>query len=210
MKKILTGARDSSLSRAQVAEIQRMIGKKLELVPVWIKTSGDKDKATSLRTMGKTDFFTKELDEMLLAGKIRVAIHSAKDLPEPLPNGLTRVLLTKSIDPRDCIVFLEDKSFDSLPKGAVIATSSIRREEIVRALRSDLRFVDVRGTIQERLSLLEQNVVDGVVVAEAALIRLKLTHLNRFMLHGETAMHQGSLAVIARNGDFEIQEIFSI
>ncbi len=206
--KIVAGARDSLLSRMQFLEMQKIMGDRVELVPVWMKTAGDKDKKTSLRSMGKTDFFTKELDLMLLAGDIRIAIHSAKDLPDPLPMGICRVFLTESIDPRDCIVLPEGLSFFSLPKGSVIATSSLRREEVVLSLRSDLQFIDLRGTIQERLSLLDQNVVSGVVVAEAAIIRLGLTHLNRFMLPGETAMHQGCLAVTARSSDFEMIEIY--
>ncbi len=206
--KILTGARDSLLSRAQFQEMQTMVQGVLELDPIWVTTIGDRDKKTSLRSMGKTDFFTKELDEMLLRGEIRLAIHSAKDLPDPLPHGLSCICITKSIDPRDSLVLQEGVSLFDLPLHSIIATSSIRREEVVRSLRPDLKFVDVRGTILERLFLLEKNEVSGVVVAEAALIRLGLTHLNRWMLPGETTAHQGSLAVTARSHDLEMKEIY--
>ena len=116
---------------------------------------------------------------MLLKGECRLAIHSAKDLPDPLPKGLCLAALTKGVDSSDSLVFREG---EKLPPNGVVATSSERREECVRLLYPDARFVDLRGNIQQRLSLLIQGRVDGVVVAEAALIRLGLTHLNRIKL----------------------------
>ncbi len=97
-----------------------------------------------------------------------------------------------------------------LKSGARIATSSLRREEAVRQLRSDLVFSDLRGRVEERLSQLEKGTADGVVVAEAALIRLKLTHLNRIHLPGETVPLQGRLAIIGRSDDPEIHQIFHV
>lgn len=179
------GARSSPLSRAQVDEIAHEFGLVFEVV--WVETIGDKDKATSLRQMEKTDFFTRELDEMLLAGKIDAAIHSAKDLPKPLPRGLKIAALSRGVDPRDSLVIKKEPI-------RLVATSSARREEAVRQLYPDCQFVDVRGTIQERL----EKEVDGVVIAEAALIRLKLTHLPRVFLPGPTAPLQGKLAIVCR------------
>lgn len=181
------GARSSPLSRAQVVEVQKLLGAHFEVT--WVETTGDLDQKTSLRGLDKTDFFTRELDEMLLAGKIDIAIHSAKDLPNPLPKGLCATF-TECLDPRDALVFRE------LPLGGTVATSSERREEAVRQLRPDVRFVDLRGTIGERLAKIERGEVDAVVVAEAALIRLSLTHWNRLYLPGPTAEGQGSLAIV--------------
>lgn len=209
--KILAGARSSPLSRAQLEEIQNdplLVNCVLE--PVWVESTGDKDKKTSLRSLERTNFFTKELDEMLLEGKIRIAIHSAKDLPEPLPEGLEVVALTKGVDSRDSLVFRFSENLATLKTYAKVATSSLRREETVRLLRSDLDFVDIRGTIGERLALLENGLVDAVVIAEAALIRLKQTHLNRLILPGETTPFQGRLAVLSRKGDTEMQILFSL
>lgn len=203
--KIVTGARASPLSRAQVQEVQEMIGDRAELIPRWVVTTGDKDKQTSLRSLGKTNFFTKELDDMLLAGEIQIAIHSAKDLPDPLPRGFAIVGLTPCIDPRDSLVFAPGVH---LP-GAIVATSSERREQAVRALYPNVQFVDLRGTIHERLSLLERGSVQGVVVAEAALIRLKLTHLPRVFLPGETVPLQGVLAIVARADDRAMHDFIS-
>lgn len=165
---------------------------------IWVETTGDRDQKTSLRTLGKSDFFTRELDQMLLRGEIDLAIHSAKDLPEPLPEGLVLAFLTKGLDPRDSLVLRDQESIETLPNGAWIATSSERREEAVLTLRKDFRFKDVRGKVAERLALLERGEADGVVIAEAALLRLGLTHLNRLQLPGPTAPGQGQLAVVCR------------
>lgn len=203
--KILVGARSSPLSRAQFEEVRQALCGEWDLVPLWVETTGDIDKQTSLRSLDKTNFFTKELDELLIEGKIRVSIHSAKDLPDPIPDGLALIALTKGVDPRDSLVF---RSGENLATATLIATSSVRREEVIRTLRFGLQFVDLRGTIGERLALLEKRVVDGVVVAEAALIRLGLTHLNRLILPGETAPMQGRLAILAQTGDEEMRHIF--
>lgn len=185
---MLAGARSSPLSRAQVGEVKEEFG--LEFDVVWIETMGDLDQKTPLCTLEKTDFFTRELDQMLLEGRIDVAIHSAKDLPDPLPKGLKVAALSKGVDSRDSLVIKKEPV-------QVVATSSVRREEAVRELFPNCRFVDLRGTIQERL----QKEVDGVVIAEAALIRLKLTHLKRIFLPGQAASMQGKLAIVCREDE---------
>lgn len=210
--KIRVAARNSPLSQAQVQEVLeelRQKGKAVEFEVVLCETLGDKDKITSLRTLEKTNFFTFEIDQMILNGECRLAIHSAKDLPEPLPRGLQILFLTQGLDPSDSLVMQPGMTLENLPPGAKIAASSFRREERIRQLRSDLRFVDIRGTIGERLEKLERGEVDGVVIAEAALIRLKLTSLNRLRLEGETVPLQGRLALVAREGDVELLQLFS-
>ena len=204
---ILAGSRNSPLAKAQFFEVQKELS--IALNPIWVETAGDCDLAQSLRTLGKTDFFTRELDQMLLQGAVRIAIHSAKDLPEPLPEGLSLVGLTKGIDPRDSLVLRSQETFYALPQGAKIATSSVRREDAIRRLRSDLSFIDLRGKIGDRLAKLDRKEADGVVVAEAALIRLELTHLNRMSLEGETIPFQGRLAILARSNDVEMREFFA-
>lgn len=209
---IEVGARSSPLSLVQCEEVLQELRQHHPQVQFSLKkifTIGDKDKKTSLRTLGKSDFFTKEIDQMLLEGTCRIAIHSAKDLPDPLPEGLQMVALTRGLDPSDALVMRSGESFASLPKGAIVATSSERREAIVRAMRPDLRFCDLRGTIGERLEKLQNGEADAVVVAEAALIRLSLSRLNRIILPGETVANQGQLAVLARKNDREIQELFA-
>ncbi len=170
----------------------------------WIETAGDKDKRISLRELGATNLFTKELDEALIQGQIRLAIHSAKDLPEPLAEGLTIAALTRGLDARDALVL---RPGTVLQPGMRIATSSERREEAVRALCQGVVFTDVRGTIGERLALLDSGVVDGVVIAEAALIRLQLTALNRILLPGSTAQGQGKLAILCKESDVAMRKL---
>ncbi|HSX12334.1 MAG TPA: hydroxymethylbilane synthase [Rhabdochlamydiaceae bacterium] len=206
------GARTSKLSKAQVWEIFeeiRVFYPNAHFIPVWVKTTGDKDLRTSLKTLEKTDFFTKEIDELLLKGEIDLAIHSAKDLPEPLREGLCVAALTKGLDPSDSLVLRDHETLDSLPPGALIGTSSKRREEAIKKLRSDLQCVDIRGNIERRLKTLDQRKVDGVIVAECALIRLQLHQRNRIRLPGETAALQGQLAVVVRERNDHLRELFA-
>lgn len=211
LNKLRVGARDSKLSQAQVWEVFeeiRAFYPKVHFVPVWVKTTGDKDLRTSLRTLEKTDFFTKEIDQLLLNGEIDLAVHSAKDLPEPLCDGLCVAALTKGLSPSDSLVLREGETLENLPPGALIGSSSKRREEVIKRLRSDLHCVDIRGNIERRLKTLDQKKVDGVIVAECALIRLQLQHRNRIHLPGETAALQGQLAVVVREKDKMLLEVF--
>lgn len=206
------GARPSPLSRAQVKEILQALQHYHPQVSFdihYITTVGDRDQKTSLRSLDRTDFFTKDIDAWVLQGRGRLGIHSAKDLPVPLTKGLTLFCLTQGVDSSDSLVFRPHATLHSLPAGARIATSSVRREETVKRLRSDLSFCDLRGTIEQRLTKLETGEADGVVVAEAALIRLGLTHLNRIRLPGPTAEGQGQLAVVGREEDPEIKALFA-
>ncbi|WP_079989460.1 hydroxymethylbilane synthase [Candidatus Protochlamydia phocaeensis] len=209
---IPVGARSSPLSRVQVKEVLQALQQYHPLVDFivhFLSTTGDQDQSTSLRTLDKTDFFTKEIDLGILSGHFRLGIHSAKDLPAPLPKGLSLICLTKGVDAADVLVLRDGETLASLPSQACIATSSARREECVKLLRTDLSFCDLRGTIEQRLAKLERKEADGVVVAEAALIRLGLTHLNRIRLPGPTAEGQGQLAVVALEGDQEMRTLFA-
>lgn len=209
---ITVGARASNLAKVQLEEVHKELLVHYPSIcfqPIYLSTTGDKDRSTSLRTLGKSNFFTLEIDLLQLEEKCRISIHSAKDLPEPLAEGLELVALTKGVDGSDSLVLKEGVSLAELPKGAVIATSSERREKMVKTLRDDFSFVDVRGVIEERLALITDGKVDGVVVAEAALIRLQLTHLNRVRVPGMAAPLQGQLAIIARSGDEEMKQLFA-
>lgn len=211
-QKISVCARRSPLSQMQVKEIQSALQKTnphVHFDTTFVETTGDLDQSTSLRTLDKTDFFTKELDQMILSKECQVAIHSAKDLPDPLPAGIALIALTKGVDSSDSLILREGVSLDQLLPGAKIGTSSYRREEMVASLRSDLSFVDIRGTIEKRLEKLFQGEVDGVVIAEAALIRLNLTHLNRITLPGKTVPGQGQLAILAKSDNNELKTLFS-
>lgn len=209
---LIAGARRSPLSQAQLREVEFALFKyhqHISFSSLLVDTTGDKDLATSLRELDKTDFFTKEIDSLLLSGACRIAVHSAKDLPHPIPKGIKVVALTSGINPSDSLVLRSGEFFESLPAGAIIATSSERRETVVRQLRSDLVFQDIRGTIGQRLDKLNRHQVDGVVIAEAALIRLNMTYVNRFTLPGDTVKYQGQLAIMAREDDQEMFDLFA-
>jgi len=207
---ITVGARPSPLSCAQVQELLcalRFHHPCIAFSHLWLQTQGDKDKSRSLRSMDKSNFFTKEIDEALLLGLCSIAIHSAKDLPDPIPQGLAVVAITKGVDPCDSLVLRCNQG--ELPSAPLIATSSQRREECVLKLFPSACFCDVRGTIEGRLEQLDQGLFDGVVIAEAALIRLRLLHRHRLALTGATAPLQGRLAIVAREEDLAMQQLFS-
>lgn len=203
---IPVAARASPLSCAQIQEV---CPPHITFEPHLVQSTGDLDLKTSLRTLDKTDFFTDKVDALVLNGTCRLAVHSAKDLPAKIPSGLKIIAITRGIDPSDSLVLREFDQFETLKPGSLIATSSLRREETVKALRSDLNFRDLRGTIHKRLELLEKGEADGVVIAEAALIRLNLMHLNRIRLPGQTTSLQGQLAILAKEGDKEMEELFA-
>lgn len=205
--KLKVGARGSALSRKQVEEVMGELGIKDYEVD-WMETRGDRDKKSPLGPMEKTDFFTREVDEKVLSGQCTVGIHSAKDLPEPLPKGLKVFALTKGLASHDSLVMRAGQKFEKLKRGALIGSSSKRRDLIIRGLKPDLKCVEVRGTIEERLEKLDRGEVDGLVVAEAALIRLGLTDRNRIYLPGQVAPLQGKLAVVGREGDKEVEALF--
>ena len=210
--RIVLGARKSNLSIRQVKEVCTELLQHLphlELDKVWVKTKGDLDQTASLINMEKTNFFTKEIDEMVLDGSCCVGIHSAKDLPDPLPKGLKLIALTEGQTASDSLVMREGKRLSTIKKNGIIGSSSLRRNAIVRSLRPDLQCREVRGTIEERLEKVFSKEIDGLIVAEAALIRLNLTHYNRILLTGETALFQGKLAVISRENNTKIEKIFS-
>lgn len=212
MKEISVAARSSPLSISQAYEVLALIQKihpDVEFKPHFLKSHGDIDLTASLRTLDKTDFFTREIDALVLDQTCRIAIHSAKDLPENIPDGLKIVAITRGIDPSDSLVLREYDTLETLKPGSLIATSSLRREEAVKQLRSDLNFCDLRGTIHKRLELLQKGEADGVVIAEAALLRLNLSHLNRVRLPGNTTEFQGQLAILARASDDEIEALFT-
>lgn len=209
---IQVAARTSPLSRAQVEEILEEIRKfhpETVFETVFAATVGDRDQQTSLRTLGKTDFFTKEIDALVLEGICQIGIHSAKDLPDSIPSELAIAAITQGVDSSDALVLRNGITLETLPQKALIATSSERREESVRQLRKDFRFCDLRGPIHERIAKLDRGEADGVVVAEAALIRLGLTHLNRIRLPGETVPGQGRLAIISRKDNVEMLKYFN-
>lgn len=208
---IKVAARRSALSQAQIQEVLselRDVYKAVDFEITLVDTTGDIDQKTSLVNLDKTNFFTKEVDDLVLQGVCDVGIHSAKDLPDPLPEGLDVYAITKGVDPSDALVLRKGDTFHSLKIGAKVGTSSLRRMEMLKKCREDLIAVDIRGDIYKRLKLLEDQKVDALIMAEAALIRLDLVHLNRVFLEGEVAPLQGRLAIVGRSDRCFIRDFF--
>src|SRR3990167_8023506 len=151
------GTRTSPLALKQLEEV---LGGLLKFYPalkadiIGIETYGDKDKNTPISDMEGSDFFTREIDEALLKGDIDFAVHSAKDLPDKIREGLYIAAMTQAIDPYDALVSKEGLKLGELPVGARIGTSSSRRKEQLKAHRGDFEIADIRGNTEERLKLL--------------------------------------------------------
>lgn len=200
--------RNSRLSLIQAEEIKGFLPEQLfEVIPV--QSLGDKNKDIPLENNNITDFFTRELDEALLNHEADIAVHSAKDLPYPIPKGLEVIALTAAKDQSDSLVSRNNLKLTELPANPRIGTSSVIRAESIRALRPDTRIVSIRGTIEERIALIEKDLVDAVVVATCALQRLALESFIAERLPLETHSLQGHLAVVAREGNAKMKDLFS-
>jgi len=209
-QKIKVGSRGSKLALVQADEVQTLLKEKAIEVSFDLKTystRGDKDKTVSLTTNPADDFFTDALDEALLAGEIDVAVHSAKDLPQELRDGLAVFALTRSLDETDA--FIGKTTFDQLPAGSKVATSSVLRQQQVKALNAQLQAVDIRGTIEERIQKMEDGYCDGLIVATVALKRLGLEKHIQNIMPWEAAPLQGQLAVVGRSADTALQKLFA-
>jgi len=201
---ITVGARDSRLSKNQVIELFGELGRvapHVRLQPYYLKTVGDRDLKSSLKMMEKTDFFTRDIEEAQLKHKCRISVHSAKDLPETLTKGLKVIAITEGVSKRDVLLLHTKK-----PK--TIATSSERREKAVKTLFPNVTCCEVRGGVPERIKRWQNGEWDGLVVAEAALIRLNM-HFPMVALPGEPAPLQGQLAVVGWSWDKEMEHLFA-
>ena len=177
-KKIIIGTRKSELALWQAYFVKKEIEKKYKSLKVEIKkisTKGDKILDVALSKIGDKGLFTKEIETELLAGKIDIAVHSLKDLPTILPKGLELVAVTKRHNVEDVLVANKKRvTLNSLPKGATVATGSLRRASQVLHLRPDINIIDIRGNVQTRLKKFEASNWDGMILARAGLERLKL------------------------------------
>ncbi len=209
VKKIRIVSRNSPLSLIQVKELVRAFPA-FDYELQAFSSFGDKNKQVSLMENVASDFFTRELDTALLNGKADISIHSAKDLPYPLPTGLELLCLTEAADKTDSLVTKDDLGLAALPVGSRIGTSSKARKEEVLKLRPDLHVVSIRGTIEERIAQVDNGFVDGLIVASCALHRLGLSHRAADSLPFKTHPLQGNLAVIGRAGDTGLKDFFSL
>jgi len=175
-----------------------------------ISTRGDLQPEAPLPEVGQKGIFTKELEDALLEGRIDLAVHSAKDLPQKLPAGLGIICVPPREDPRDALVARDGKKLDELPTGAVLGTSSLRRQAQLRLLRPDLQFCILRGNVDTRIKKVLRGDCDGTLLAMAGLRRVGLTEhvtealdVDRF----PPAPSQGILAVEGRADDERVNAI---
>lgn len=212
---LLIGTRGSQLALAQAGGVRLQIAGLLPGVEVrleTVKTLGDRLSAKEAAPEGAEPpqgLFTKELDEALLSGRVRAAIHSLKDVPTVLPAGIQYGAFLKREDPRDAMVSRTGAKFFELPAGSRIGTASPRREAQIRATRSDLEVVPLRGNVDTRLRKLREGEMEAIVLALAGLKRLGREKEATELLSPEImlpAPAQGVLCVTLREGDAELKE----
>lgn len=197
------------MSRAQAARVAATMAQAFAVAPdriafVAIATSGDRIQDRALIEAGGKGLFTKELDEALFAGRIDLALHSMKDVPIALPEGLTIAAIPEREDPRDAFISLRAKSLANLPHAAILGTASVRRQAQALHLRPDLRCELLRGNVETRLRKVEAGVVDATFLALAGLKRLGLeAHAVSLVDPAECppAACQGALAIVTRVED---------
>lgn len=203
--------RKSPLALWQAEHIkQRLEGlhEDLSVELVTFVTQGDKILDTPLAKIGGKGLFVKELEAALLDGRADLAVHSMKDVPMQLPEGLELAAICTREDPLDAFVSNQYLHFDDLPHGAKVGTSSLRRRCQVLAHRPDLNVLDLRGNVGTRLSKLDEGQYDAIILASAGLKRLKLHGRIRHTLSPEVslpAVGQGALGLECRSDDAQVQ-----
>ena len=207
--KIKIGTRESLLAikQAELAakKIQSVLKRETEIIT--IKTKGDKILNKTLDKIGGKGLFVKEIEQALLCGAIDIAVHSMKDMPYEMPEGLALGAVLERENPMDALVCKKNMTWETLPSGAVIGTGSLRRKTQLLALRPDLHVIPIRGNIMTRLKKLEKE-CDAVVLAVAGLVRTQQNHISHIFTLEEMvpAACQGILALQIRNKDIALKE----
>ena len=203
------GTRGSALALAQAHETRERLMAAHGLAEddfeiVVIKTSGDQIQDRPLSEVGGKGLFTKEIEEALLDGRIDIAVHSSKDMPTVLPEGLALTAFLPREDVRDAFLSPKARTLTDLPQGAVVGSSSLRRQAMIKRLRPDIEVVMYRGNLQTRLRKLEEGVVDATLLAAAGLRRLGLEAEITSLLDIDTflpAVGQGAICIESRADD---------
>ncbi len=202
------GTRRSPLARAQTDWVVRRLARavpdaRFELVP--LDASGDRD-----LTLGHSPDFTDTLDRALIRGDLDLAVHSAKDLPVELDSRLALVACPRRADPRDCLVTASPRLAASLPLGARVGSSSLRRRAQLLRWRPDLTVVEIRGNVDTRIRQVRSGAIDAAILAVAGIARLnRSTEIDRKLPVATfvPAPAQGALAVVARAGDDRVAAV---
>ncbi|MFQ1014269.1 hydroxymethylbilane synthase [Avibacterium paragallinarum] len=182
----------------------------VELVPM--VTKGDVILDTPLAKIGGKGLFVKELENALLTGEADIAVHSMKDVPMTFPAGLGLSVICKREDPRDAFVSNTYRTLAELPAGAVVGTSSLRRQCQLKALRPDLKIQSLRGNVGTRLSKLDNGDYDAIILAAAGLIRLEMADRIASFIDTETSLPatgQGAVGIECRLDDVAVQQLLA-
>ena len=208
-KKIRVIARGSRLSRLQVEEVFKNFPE-LAYEIKYLESYGDKNQQISLLNgEAPADIFTRELDDAIRQGDADIAIHSAKDLPYPLPEDIEVIALFPAFDTTDSLVSRDHKKLAELPAGSIIGTSSPLRKKGLNELRPDLTIKGIRGCIEERVQQVKDGKYDAAIVASCALKRLGMEDEIAEVLPFPTHPLQGFLAITAKKGSQALQQAFA-
>ena len=217
MKKLLRIAtRKSPLALWQAEHVKARLlqaHEGLEVELVTMSTQGDKILDTPLAKIGGKGLFVKELEQGMLEGRADIAAHSIKDVPMEFPEGLYLSTILEREEPCDAFVSNKHDTLDDLPEGAVVGTSSLRRRCQLLNRRPDLKIEDLRGNVNTRLSKLDDDQYDAIILACAGLIRLDMADRIKQSISSDIilpAVGQGSVGLEAREGDDETLELISI
>ena len=205
------GTRGSQLALAQASEVKARLAAAHEALRdpdaveiVVISTTGDRVQDRPLADIGGKGLFTKEIEEALLSGGIDIAVHSMKDVPTVLPDGLIIDCILEREDPRDAFLSTKAAGIDELPAGSVVGTSSLRRQALILSRRPDLKVVSFRGNVGTRLRKLENGDVDATLLAVAGLNRLTLQPAGTTPIPAAVmlpAVAQGAIGIERRESD---------
>lgn len=213
-RQLRIGTRASQLALWQANWVKSELEKRnpdLEVTLVKIKTIGDKILDVPLAKVGGKGLFTKEIEEAMLKGEIEVAVHSMKDVPTYFPEGLGLRCITKREDPRDIVILRPGlKSWEELPIGGRVGTSSLRRKAMLLHTRPDLQMLDIRGNVETRIRKLTEDNLDAVVLAAAGMHRLGFTgQISEYLPVDVSlpAIGQGALGLESRIDDGATNEL---
>jgi len=211
MRKIIVGSRRSKLAMTQtnwVIDQLRKIGAPFTFELKEIVTKGDEILNVTLSKVGGKGLFVKEIEQAMLNKEIDIAVHSMKDMPAVLPDGLVIGTIPEREDPRDVLISKENRSLRDLPAGAIVGTSSLRRKAQILSIRPDLEIKWIRGNIDTRLKKLETEEYDAIILAAAGLSRMgwKAEVVTEYLEPSDCipAVGQGALAIECRKDDEEI------
>lgn len=213
--KLTIGTRQSLLALWQsnhIAALLRKEYRECEVVLKKIVTKGDRILDVPLAQIGGKGLFTKEIEEDLLDGTVDLAVHSLKDMPTVLPEGLCLTAITERANVGDAFVSNKYATFEELPLGSVVGTSSLRRKAQLLAKRPDLEIRDLRGNVDTRLRKLDEGLYDAIILAAAGLERLGHGDRISSLIPADVclpAVGQGALAIEARTADKEVRDMLS-